>query len=103
MTVHFGSKDPPFRTRLLGNTLSTTLNYIYPAIFSKIQISEMYRANLSLVTGRLVRRSTRTYFKPGTGNQNSWMHGYKISLHHSPEVYVLSGYALGLMIVMAWT
>ena len=77
--------------------------FLSSPIFSKIQISEMYRANLSLVTGRLVRRSTRTYLKPGTGNQNSWMHGYKISLHHSPEVYVLSGYAIGLMIVMAWT
>ena len=64
---------------------------------------EMYRANISLVTGRLVRRSKRTYLKPGAGNQNSWKQGYKVSLSHSPEVYVLSGYAIGLMIVMAWT
>merc|ERR1712168_1052971 len=66
-------------------------------------LTDMYRANLSFVTGRLVRRSTRTYLKPGTGNQNSWKQGYKVSLSHSPEVYVLSAYALTLMVVAVWT
>merc|ERR1712235_125826 len=66
-------------------------------------LTEMYRANLSLVTGRLVRRSTRTYLKPGEGNQYSWMQSYKVSLSHSPEIYVLSTYAISMLLVMAWT
>ena len=58
--------------------------------------------NLSLVS-RYSRQSKRSYLKPGTGNQNSWKQGYKVSLSHSPEVYVLSAYALSLMVVAVWT